>query len=140
MPLVAGVDSSTQSCTVVVRDATTGALVRHGRAAHPAGTEVDPRAWDDALHAAAEAAGGLDDVSAIAVGGQQHGVLGCEVLVPTAAEAVADGAARQAAWALSGEDAPPAWDLGTAQVYAASPAPSIRDRYAEAREAVLDRW
>ncbi|PWU48932.1 xylulose kinase, partial [Micromonospora globispora] len=49
MPLVAGVDSSTQSCKVVVRDAETGALVRQGRAPHPDGTEVDPQAWWDAL-------------------------------------------------------------------------------------------
>jgi sugar (pentulose or hexulose) kinase len=33
-PLVAGVDSSTQACKVVVRDDGTGALVRSGRAAH----------------------------------------------------------------------------------------------------------
>ena len=49
MPLVAGVDSSTQSCKVVIRDAATGALVRSGRAAHPDGTEVDPAAWWGAL-------------------------------------------------------------------------------------------
>jgi xylulokinase len=73
MPLVAGVDTSTQSCTVVVRDAEDGGLVRSGRAAHPAGTEVDPSAWETALHDAVAAAGGLDDVAAIAVGGQQHG-------------------------------------------------------------------
>ncbi len=73
MPLVAGVDTSTQSCTVVVRDAEDGSLVRSGRAAHPAGTEVDPAAWEAALHDAAAAAGGLDDVAALAVGGQQHG-------------------------------------------------------------------
>ena len=36
--LVAGVDSSTQACKVVVRDVLTGALVREGRAAHPDGT------------------------------------------------------------------------------------------------------
>ena len=35
-------------------------------------------------------------------------VFGTEVLVPPAVEAVADGAARQAAWALAGTDAPPA--------------------------------
>jgi sugar (pentulose or hexulose) kinase len=46
--LVAGVDSSTQSCKVVIRDAATGALVREGRAAHPDSTEVDPAAWRDA--------------------------------------------------------------------------------------------
>lgn len=42
MTLVAGVDSSTQSCKVVVRDADTWALRRWGRAAHPPGTEVAP--------------------------------------------------------------------------------------------------
>lgn len=71
--LVAGIDSSTQSCKVVVLDAETGTLVRQGRAAHPDGTEVDPRAWWQALGEAAEAAGGLDDVAAVAVGAQQHG-------------------------------------------------------------------
>jgi xylulokinase len=71
--LVAGVDSSTQSCTVVVRDAETGAPVRSGRAAHPAGTEVHPQAWEVALHEAAAAAGGLEDVAALGVAGQQHG-------------------------------------------------------------------
>lgn len=75
MALVAGVDSSTQSCKVVVRDADTGVLVREGRAAHPDGTEVDPRAWWDALQVAIAAAGGLSDVSALAVGGQQHGMV-----------------------------------------------------------------
>jgi xylulokinase len=75
MPLVAGVDTSTQSCKVVVRDADTGALVRQGRAAHPDGTEVDPRAWWSALQSAIAQAGGIDDVAALAVGGQQHGMV-----------------------------------------------------------------
>lgn len=74
-PLVAGVDSSTQSCTVVIRDAETGALVRSGRAPHPAGTEVDPTAWWDALSAALQEAGGLAGVAAVAVAGQQHGMV-----------------------------------------------------------------
>ena len=73
--LVAGVDSSTQACKVVVRDAGTGALVRFGRAPHPDGTEVDPQAWWDALQVALAAAGGLDDVAALSVGGQQHGMV-----------------------------------------------------------------
>ncbi len=73
--LVAGVDSSTQSCKVVVRDADTGALVRTGSAPHPDGTEVDPAAWEDALDRALAAAGGLDDVAAIGVGAQQHGMV-----------------------------------------------------------------
>ncbi|NES15561.1 MULTISPECIES: xylulokinase [Micromonospora] len=75
MPLVAGVDSSTQSCKVVVRDAETGALVRQGRAPHPDGTEVDPHAWWEALQAAVAAAGGLADVAAVSVAGQQHGMV-----------------------------------------------------------------
>jgi xylulokinase len=75
MTLVAGVDSSTQSCKVVIRDAETGAVVRTGRASHPDGTEVDPAAWWDALLAAIADAGGLDDVAAISVGGQQHGMV-----------------------------------------------------------------
>ena len=75
MPLVAGVDSSTQSCKVVVRDATTGALIRHGRAAHPAGTEIDPAHWWSALERAVDDAGGLADVAAVSVGAQQHGMI-----------------------------------------------------------------
>ncbi len=75
MTLVAGVDSSTQSCTVVIRDAATGALVRSGNAKHPDGTEVAPAAWWEALQAAVAEAGGLDGVEAIAVAGQQHGMV-----------------------------------------------------------------
>jgi xylulokinase len=73
--LVAGIDSSTQSCKVVIRDARTGALVREGRTAHPDGTEVDPLAWWDALRSALAAAGGLGDVAAVSVAGQQHGMV-----------------------------------------------------------------
>ncbi|HLS63192.1 MAG TPA: FGGY family carbohydrate kinase [Ruania sp.] len=73
--LVAGIDSSTQSATVVVRDAATGALRRFGSAPHPPGTEVDPEAWWRALQQAIAAAGGLDDVAAVSVGGQQHGMV-----------------------------------------------------------------
>lgn len=75
MTLVAGVDSSTQSCKVVVVDAETGRVVREGRATHPAGTEVPPAAWWDALTAAIADAGGLADVAAVSVGGQQHGMV-----------------------------------------------------------------
>ncbi|HZA83524.1 MAG TPA: FGGY family carbohydrate kinase [Actinomycetes bacterium] len=75
MTLVAGVDSSTQACKVVVRDAGTGELRREGRAAHPDGTEVDPAAWELALWAAVDDAGGLEDVAAVGVGAQQHGMV-----------------------------------------------------------------
>ncbi len=75
MTLVAGVDSSTQSCKIVVRDAATGVLVREARAPHPEGTEVHPDQWWRALGEAIEAVGGLDDVAALSVGGQQHGMV-----------------------------------------------------------------
>ncbi len=75
MTLVAGVDSSTQSCTVVVVDAADGRVVRSGRASHPDGTEVDPEHWWRALQDALAQAGGLDDVSALSIGGQQHGLV-----------------------------------------------------------------
>ena len=73
MTLVAGVDSSTQSVKVVVRDASTGALVREARASHPDGTEVHPQAWIDALDAAT--GGVLDGVAALSIAGQQHGMV-----------------------------------------------------------------
>src|SRR3954464_3537084 len=75
MTLVAGIDSSTQSCKVVIRDAETGKLIRQGRAAHPEGTEVHPDAWWSALQQAITEAGGLDDVAAASVAGQQHGMV-----------------------------------------------------------------
>ena len=73
--LIAGVDSSTQSVKIVIRAADTGELVREGRAPHPDGTEVDPIHWKNALDVAIAQAGGLDDVAAISVGGQQHGMV-----------------------------------------------------------------
>ncbi|MFD1715407.1 xylulokinase [Amnibacterium flavum] len=75
MTLVAGVDSSTQSCKIVVRDLESGQMIRSGRATHPVGTEVDPAAWWAALQTAIADAGGLDDVAAISVAGQQHGMV-----------------------------------------------------------------
>jgi xylulokinase len=73
--LVAGVDSSTQSCKVVVVDLDTGQEVRAGRASHPTGTAVDPEHWWVALQGAIADAGGLDDVAAISIAGQQHGMV-----------------------------------------------------------------
>jgi xylulokinase len=73
--LVAGIDSSTQSCKVLACDADTGQVVREGRAAHPDGTEIDPAAWESAAAEAIAAAGGFDDVAAVAVGAQQHGMV-----------------------------------------------------------------
>lgn len=72
---VAGVDSSTQSTKVVVWDPQTETVVRAGSAPHPEGTAVDPRAWVEAFLTAAKNAGGLEDVGALSVGGQQHGMI-----------------------------------------------------------------
>ena len=52
-PLVAGVDSSTQSTKVELRDLATGGLVAAGRARHPSTSppvsEQDPESWWSAL-------------------------------------------------------------------------------------------
>ncbi len=74
MSLVAGVDSSTQSCKIVVCDGAHGEVVRQSRAAHPDGTSVHPQRWWEAFMEAS-GDGMLDDVEAIAVGGQQHGMV-----------------------------------------------------------------
>lgn len=71
---VAGVDSSTQATKVLVVDPTDGSVIREARRPHPDGTEVDPRAWWDAL-AGALGEVGTDDVAAIGVAGQQHGMV-----------------------------------------------------------------
>lgn len=82
MALVLGVDSSTQSVKVEIRDADTGRLAATGRAAHPATTpprsEQPPSAWWDAFVEAANGAlADVDrsDVVAISVAGQQHGMV-----------------------------------------------------------------
>ena len=71
--LVAGIDSSTQSVKVVVRDLETGELVRASRGSHPDGTEIDPEIWWSELNESL--AGALIDVEAIGVGAQQHGMV-----------------------------------------------------------------
>ncbi|WP_431236804.1 xylulokinase [Mycolicibacterium aichiense] len=75
MTLVAGVDSSTQSCKVVICDADTGTVVRSASTPHPPGTEVDPEDWWQALQNSMAQVGGLDDVAAVSIGGQQHGLV-----------------------------------------------------------------
>ncbi|AJC61595.1 D-xylulose kinase [Streptomyces sp. 769] len=77
-------DSSTQSCKVVVCDADTGKILHRGRAAHPDATEVDPGAWWQALREAGD--GLLEHVDAVAVAGQQHGL----VALDTAGQPVRD--------------------------------------------------
>ncbi|MEQ6903014.1 xylulokinase [Nocardioides sp. YIM 152588] len=73
MALVLGVDSSTQSTKAVLVDGDDGTVLDQRTAPHPPGTEVDPRAW---LAAFDEATGGLlERADALAVGGQQHGMV-----------------------------------------------------------------
>ena len=76
--LVAGVDSSTQSTKVEVRDLDTGAVVGRGSAPHPRTTpprsEQDPQAWWAAFEIA-WARAGIGAVEAISVAGQQHGMV-----------------------------------------------------------------
>jgi xylulokinase len=61
-------------------------------------------------------------------------IFGVPVTVPGPAEYVAIGAARQAAWALSGAGEPPDWPGPPADTCTADPCPEIRDRYARLRE------
>ena len=62
------------------------------------------------------------------------------VRVPEPGEYVADGAARQAAWALHGGATPPSWSAGAEPArYEADPAPAAWERYREAAGAFLDR-
>ena len=80
--LVLGIDSSTQSTKALLVDAETGQVLEERRAAHPDGTEVDPRSW---LAAVDDAAGPLlERADAVSVGGQQHGM----VLLDEAGEVV----------------------------------------------------
>jgi xylulokinase len=66
-------------------------------------------------------------------------VLGHTVSVPPPGEYVADGAARQAAWVLSGAAEPPGWQLGQPETVAATADPAVRERYAQARDLTVPR-
>src|SRR5712692_2954526 len=78
MALVLGVDSSTQSTKVEMRDADSGALIGSGRAPHPSTSpprsEQDPQVWRDALIEARHQAGS-PAVVAMAIAAQQHGLV-----------------------------------------------------------------
>ncbi|MER6351972.1 xylulokinase [Streptomyces sp. NPDC001634] len=84
MPSVAGVDSSTQSCKVEIRDLDDGSLLGSGSAPHPPAfppsSEQDPASWWAALKAAFEAArrsAGVSgsDIAAVSVDAQCHGLV-----------------------------------------------------------------
>ena len=59
-------------------------------------------------------------------------LFGREVLVPPAGEYVADGAAKQAAWALLGEM--PTWDLGNVVHHKSTSTPQVMDKYRTLRD------
>lgn len=114
-PLVCGVDSSTQSTKVELREAASGRLVATANASHPPTTpprsEQDPKAWWEALVGALSQVGEhLDAVVAVSVAGQQHGmvVLGAhdEVLRPAKLWNDTESAANAAALveALGGDE------------------------------------
>ena len=63
------------------------------------------------------------------------GILGTTVVVPEAAEYVAIGAARQAAWALARGSGPPPWPGPESSDYQAEPVPQVREKYAALRDA-----
>lgn len=84
MPVVAGVDSSTQSCTVELRDSGSGELLGSGRSPHPQTfpprSEQPAESWWEALRAALGAAvrdAGIasTDIAAVSVGAQCHGLV-----------------------------------------------------------------
>ncbi len=65
-------------------------------------------------------------------------ILGRPVAVPAPAEYVADGAARQAAWALAGAAQEP-WPAPPSELFQADADERVRARYAEARELFVNR-
>ncbi|GAA2015994.1 xylulokinase [Nakamurella flavida] len=65
-------------------------------------------------------------------------VWGLPVEFPVPGEYVALGAARQAAWALSGADEPPAWAPPETTAFTADPTPVVRRRYDVLRDRTAD--
>jgi xylulokinase len=60
-------------------------------------------------------------------------IFGRPVVLPPSGEYVARGAARQAAWALTGTLPP--WQLADTETFEAEPTPGVREAYAALRDA-----
>ena len=78
--IAAGIDSSTQSCTVLLRDLASGTVIAQARAPHPPTTppcsEQDPQSWWRALCTAlGELRQYWPRIAALSVGGQGHGLV-----------------------------------------------------------------
>jgi len=118
---------------------------------HPGTTRADlaRAAYESLLCAMADAVGhlvaetGIEVGRVLLVGGATRspalralapGLLGHPVHLPPPGEYVALGAARQAAWALSGAEAPPAWPLRGTEVVDGSPTPEVGEAYAALRD------
>jgi xylulokinase len=93
---------------------------------------------------------GVDVERALLVGGGARSaavqaiaplVLGLPVTVPPAGEYVADGAARQAAWALTGAEQPPQWSepahIDEPKSHQPGDGGAVRERYRSARDLTL---
>jgi xylulokinase len=79
MTLIGGVDTSTQSTKVLVVDADDGRVVASGSARHEVvggrgRYETDPAVWEQALADALAQTGMADQLDALSIGGQQHGL------------------------------------------------------------------
>lgn len=121
MSLVAGVDSSTQSTKVLLVESETGEIVDSGRASHPDGTECPPEAWWEALQEAGD--GILERAEAVAVAGQQHGMVALDADDRVVRPALLWNDTRSAPQAerLTAEHGgPEAWAADTGLVLAAS--------------------
>lgn len=127
MPLVAGVDSSTSATKVEVRDLASGEVVGRGSSPHPPTSpprsEQDPRAWWAAFEAAWAAAGSLA-VDAIAVAGQQHGMVVLDaagaIVRPAKLWNDTQSAAEAAALVAALPDGPAGWASACGSVPVAS--------------------
>ena len=73
-----------------------------------------------------------------AVGQIASALFGRPVLIPPAGEYVADGAAKQAAWALLGGATPPVWDLGKATHIETTATPAVLEKYRTLRDATIN--
>jgi xylulokinase len=73
MGIVAGLESSAEYTRIIVCDADSGAVVKHGHAEHPAERD-DPQSWLMSLGRAAST-GQFADVEAIGVAAQQQGLI-----------------------------------------------------------------
>jgi xylulokinase len=126
LALVLGVDSSTQSTKVELRDADTGELVGSGHVPHPPTapprSEQDPQAWREAMVEARRRAGS-PPVVAMAVAAQQHGLVALDersrVIRPAKLWNDTESA-PDASWLVEQLGGPAAWAVACGTVPVAS--------------------